>query len=130
MNSRRRIFSSSLSWNFPQQVRFPVSSNPPDPHLLQKALDSPQPLVAIFFQEADWEAMADKVLASSAAGIGAPTLAETANVLSARMKSDTRALLSRFLTEGKRLLSPSFTFFSASSSEKTGCEAKKPAVFT
>lgn len=41
----------------------------------------------------------NKLIAASEAGVGVPTLAETAIVLSARLKRDARGILSRFLEE-------------------------------
>jgi ribonuclease VapC len=56
-------------------------------------------IVAVFFREARSDEFVDKILSRPQAGIGAPTVVETAVVLSARMNSDSRALLSRLLTE-------------------------------
>lgn len=58
-------------------------------------------LVAIFFQEEGWEGLVDKIFGASGNGVGAPTLVEAAIVTSARMKADSRALLTRFLAEAK-----------------------------
>ena len=57
-------------------------------------------VVAVLFQEPGYEALLEKVLATSEVSIGAPTLAETAIVVSARLGTDARPLLSRFLREG------------------------------
>jgi ribonuclease VapC len=57
-------------------------------------------VVAIVFQETGWENLLDRLLAETSVGIGAPTLAEAAIVVSARLGTDARALLSRFLVEG------------------------------
>ena len=57
-------------------------------------------VVAIALQEPDHESLLDKLSAATTVGIGVPTLAETAIVLSARLGSDARPLLSRFLFEG------------------------------
>ena len=46
------------------------------------------------------EAILEKMLAADETAIGAPTLAETAIVVSARLGTDARPLLSRFLREG------------------------------
>lgn len=57
-------------------------------------------IVAIALKEPGFEGMLDKLLEASAVGVGAPTLTETAIVLSARLSSDARGLLARFLQEG------------------------------
>jgi len=57
-------------------------------------------LVAIVFQEPDHEDLVDRIAAADEVAIGAPTLAEAAVVVSARLGKDARPLLSRLLTEG------------------------------
>ena len=57
-------------------------------------------VVAVLFQEPGYEQLLDTLLSAENVGIGAPTLAETAIVVSARLGGDCRALLSRFLVEG------------------------------
>jgi ribonuclease VapC len=57
-------------------------------------------IVAILFQEPGFEVLLESLLAADSVGIGAPTLAETAIVVSARLGEDCRPLLSRFLLEG------------------------------
>jgi ribonuclease VapC len=57
-------------------------------------------VVAILFQEPGFEELLESLLAADSIGIGAPTLAETAIVVSARLGEDCRPLLSRFLLEG------------------------------
>ena len=57
-------------------------------------------VVAVVFQEPGHEAILEKMLAADETAIGAPTLAETAIVVSARLGTDARPLLSRFLREG------------------------------
>jgi len=57
-------------------------------------------VVAVVFQEPGYEALLEQVLAAGEVAIGAPTLAETAIVVSARLGTDARPLLSRFLREG------------------------------
>lgn len=54
-------------------------------------------IVALVFQEPGWEAVRDKLAAARWVGLGAPTLVETGIVLSARMCSDARGLLARFV---------------------------------
>jgi len=54
-------------------------------------------IVALVFQEPGWETLRDKLAAANWVGIGAPTLVETAIVLSARLRNDARGLLARFL---------------------------------
>lgn len=57
-------------------------------------------VVAIVFQEPGWESLFAKLDTAPAVGVGTPTLAETAIVMSSRLNRDARALLSRFLLEG------------------------------
>ncbi len=57
-------------------------------------------VVAVLFQEPGYEQLLETILSAENVGIGAPTLAETAIVVSARLGGDCRALLSRFLVEG------------------------------
>ena len=56
-------------------------------------------LVAVIFQEPDYEIIIDKLVESSATGIGTPTLVETGIVLDARLRKDSRFLLTRMLDE-------------------------------
>jgi len=56
-------------------------------------------LVAVVFQEPDYEVIIDKLLASESTGIGTPTLVEVGIVLNARLGKDSRTLLSRMLGE-------------------------------
>ncbi len=56
-------------------------------------------LVAVIFQEPDYEVIIDKLMESSATGIGTPTLVETGIVLDARLRKDSRFLLTRMLDE-------------------------------
>lgn len=56
-------------------------------------------IVAVFFQEPQYEVLLGKMTAAQVLGIGAPTLVECGIVLSARMNTDARGLLSRFLAE-------------------------------
>jgi ribonuclease VapC len=56
-------------------------------------------VVAIVLQEPQYEPLVDKLVGSSSVGIGAPTLVETAIVLSARLGTDARGLLARLLAE-------------------------------
>lgn len=57
-------------------------------------------IVAVVFQEPGHEELLEKVLAAGEVAIGAPTLAETAIVVSARLGTDARPLLTRLLREG------------------------------
>ena len=57
-------------------------------------------VVAVVFQEPGHEELLEKILAAAEVSIGAPTLAETAIVVSARLGTDARPLMSRFLREG------------------------------
>ncbi len=56
-------------------------------------------LVAVVFQEPEYETIVDKLVESSATGIGTPTLVETGIVLDARLRKDSRFMLSRILQE-------------------------------
>ncbi len=56
-------------------------------------------VVAIALKEPGFESLLEKLLREPNAGIGVPTLTETAIVLSARLRQDARSLLSRFLIE-------------------------------
>ncbi len=56
-------------------------------------------IVSIMFQERGFEDLLEKISLASRAGVGAPTLTETAIVLSSRRRKDARGLLSRFITE-------------------------------
>lgn len=56
-------------------------------------------LVAMVMQEAGHELLIDKISAATQAGMGAPTLVETAIVLSARLRRDARGTAARLLQE-------------------------------
>jgi ribonuclease VapC len=56
-------------------------------------------IVSIMFQERGFEDLLGKLMLASHAGVGAPTLTETAIVLSSRRGKDARGLLSRFIME-------------------------------
>ena len=56
-------------------------------------------VMAIFFQEPEYQAILTKLVAADEAGIGAPTLVECAIVLTARMGLDARGLLAHFIRE-------------------------------
>lgn len=56
-------------------------------------------LVAVVFQEPDYELIIDKLVESNATGVGTPTLVETGIVLDARLRKDSRFLLTRMLDE-------------------------------
>jgi ribonuclease VapC len=57
-------------------------------------------IVAVVFQEAGHAELVDRIAAADEVAIGAPTLAEAAVVVSARLGTDARPLLSRLLAEG------------------------------
>ena len=57
-------------------------------------------IVAIALKELGYETLLRKLAGARPAGVGLPTLTETAIVLSARLKQDARGILSRFLMEG------------------------------
>ncbi len=56
-------------------------------------------VVAIFLREPGYQRVLDRLIEAGGAGCGTPTLAEAGLVLSAKMKTDARGLLSRFLEE-------------------------------
>jgi len=56
-------------------------------------------IVAIMLQEPNFERVLEKLYLTSDAGVGTPTMTETAIVLSARLRQDARGLLSRFINE-------------------------------
>ena len=57
-------------------------------------------VVAIALREPGFEELLTRLSGARNAGIGVPTLTETAVVLSARTSGDARGLLARFLQEG------------------------------
>jgi len=56
-------------------------------------------VVAVVFEEPGYQELVDALDREPAAGIGAPTLVETAIVLSARLRQDARGLVARMLQE-------------------------------
>jgi ribonuclease VapC len=56
-------------------------------------------IVAIVFREPGFETVVERLASTETAAAGAPTLAETGIVLSARLKRDARGLLERLLQE-------------------------------
>ncbi len=56
-------------------------------------------IVAILFEEPGAETMIEKIVASPAAGVAAPTLAEATVVCSARLGRDARSLVMRLIAE-------------------------------
>ena len=58
-------------------------------------------IVAIVLQEPNYEKFVDKITFSPIVAIGAPTLVEATIVLSARIGSDARAIVSEFLREAQ-----------------------------
>jgi ribonuclease VapC len=63
-------------------------------------------VVAIALGEPGFEPLLAAIGAAARVGIGAPTLVETAVVLSARIGRDARGLVSRFLLEGDVAIVP------------------------
>jgi ribonuclease VapC len=63
-------------------------------------------LVAIVLREPDWERILERMDAAPRLGVGAPTLVDTAVVLSARLAADARGLVSRLLIEGNIAVVP------------------------
>jgi ribonuclease VapC len=56
-------------------------------------------LVAVVFQEPSYERIIEKLVESDSTGIGTPTLVETGIVLDARLRTESRSLLTRLLEE-------------------------------
>ncbi len=56
-------------------------------------------IVAVVFREEGFEELLDRLATAPVVAAGAPTLAETCIVLSARLKRDARGLLERFIQE-------------------------------
>lgn len=56
-------------------------------------------LVAVLLREPGWQALLGRIAADETAAVGAPTLAETGLVLTARLGRDARRLLSAFVRE-------------------------------
>jgi ribonuclease VapC len=63
-------------------------------------------IVAIILREPGFEALLDRVVADENVAVGAPTLAETAMVLIARMGLIARTLLARFVDEVELVVIP------------------------
>ncbi len=63
-------------------------------------------IVAIVMREPEFEPLLERLASDPNPGIGAPTLAETAVVLSARLRRDARSLLSRLLSEASIAVVP------------------------
>ncbi len=63
-------------------------------------------LVAVVLRERGWEALVAKLAGDSALGIGAPTLAETGLVLTARLEKAARSTLARLLQETRLTIIP------------------------
>jgi ribonuclease VapC len=63
-------------------------------------------LVAVAFAEPDADRLLAAIASTPRLGIGAPTMVETAIVLSARLGRDARALVSRLVLEGDIALVP------------------------
>lgn len=56
-------------------------------------------LVAVLLKEPGWQALLGRIAADETPAVGAPTLAETGLVLTARLGRDARRLLSAFVRE-------------------------------
>jgi len=63
-------------------------------------------IVAVVLREPGFEALLERLTRHEHAGIGAPILTETAIVLSARLETDARTLLARFLDEASIVVIP------------------------
>ena len=57
-------------------------------------------IVAIVLREPGYEVLLEKMAAAASVAVGAPTLAEAAIVLSARLRTDVRGRLARLIQEG------------------------------
>jgi ribonuclease VapC len=56
-------------------------------------------IVAILLREAGWEELIDLIATAASCGVGAPTLAETGIVLTAKLGPQARGIIARFLQE-------------------------------
>ena len=63
-------------------------------------------LVAILLKEPGWQELLRRLAAEENLGVGAPTLAETGIVLTARLGKDGRRLLAAFVREADLLVIP------------------------
>jgi ribonuclease VapC len=63
-------------------------------------------ILAILLREQGWRALSDKIASAEIVGVGAPTLAEAAIVLSSRVGRDATPLIARFLREAEAELIP------------------------
>jgi ribonuclease VapC len=63
-------------------------------------------IIAMVLREPGWERLVDKIAAEPSCAIGAPTLAETGIVLTAKLGPKARVTLSRFLQETGLIVVP------------------------
>jgi ribonuclease VapC len=63
-------------------------------------------IISMMLREQGFEDLIDKLTLAAHAGVGAPTLTETAIVLSSRRREDSRGLLSRFIAESSVSIVP------------------------
>lgn len=63
-------------------------------------------VVTLFLKEPGYEAVGEKIAQAKVIAIGAPTLVETAIVLSARLSRDMRGSLARFIEENQIITIP------------------------
>jgi ribonuclease VapC len=63
-------------------------------------------IVAIVLQEAGWEGLVSRLAGEPTIGVGAPTLTETAIVLTARLGKSAGPLLARFIQESNLTIVP------------------------
>jgi ribonuclease VapC len=63
-------------------------------------------IVAMIMKEPDFEELLSRLASDPAPAVGTATLAETAIVLSARLRRDARAMLARFLSEAAIMVVP------------------------
>lgn len=63
-------------------------------------------IVAVVLQEPGWKEIVERLGSEPVAGVGAPTLAETAIVLTARLGRNAGPLLARFIQESQLTVVP------------------------
>lgn len=63
-------------------------------------------IVAIMLRETGWEELVDLVASATSCGVGAPTLAETGIVLTARIGPQAHGIIARFLQESAMVTVP------------------------
>jgi len=82
-------------------------------------------VISILLKQPGFDDVLRKLIAADAAGIGTPTLAETAIVLRARLGIDPRAMMERFLQEFGITAIPFGDDHGERRSRLSGCTAKE-----